>query len=64
MEKQQYRQFISTAIAVSYTGIIVVFRSKRGTECMGLHSKFPVFLTTFSLDYLYYCIVRFFACKP
>ena len=49
---QQHRRFIRTAIAVSYTGIFMIFRSKRGTECMGLHSKFPVLLTIFSLDHL------------
>jgi len=64
MEKQQYRRFISTAIAVSYTGIITVFRSIRETEYMGFNHKFPVPLKTFSLDHLCYFIVRFFACKP
>ena len=64
MDKQQYRRFISTAIAVSYTGIIMVFRSIRETEYVRLHSKFPVLLTTFSPVHLCYFNVRFFACRP
>ena len=64
MEKQQYRRFVSTAIAVSVTGIITDFRNMRVTEYMELHSKFPVPLTTFNLDHLCYFIVRFFARKP